>query len=41
MRAIIGATFDPTTNILYLAVENAAQLGTYDRPPLIVTYKLQ
>jgi len=40
-RPIIGATFDPTNNTLYLAVKDAAQLGTYDRPPLIVTYKLQ
>jgi len=40
-RPIIGATFDTTTKTLYLAVRNAAQLGTYDRPPLIVTYKLK
>nr|MBX2878398.1 hypothetical protein [Granulosicoccus sp.] len=39
-RPIIGATFDPASSTLYLAIENAAQLGTYDRPPLIVTYRL-
>jgi len=40
-RPVLGATFDQTTNTLYLAIKNAAQLGTYDRPPLIVTYKLE
>jgi hypothetical protein len=37
---IIGATFDSATKTLYLAIENAAQLAVYDRPPLIVTYRL-
>ena len=35
---IIGGTFDPDTATLYLALGNAGQVGTYDRPPLIVVY---
>ncbi len=37
-HAIIGGTFDPGTATLYLALGNAGQVGTYDRPPLIVVY---
>jgi len=37
---IIGATFDVSKKMLYLALKNAAQIGQYDRPPLIVTYRL-
>ena len=39
-NAIIGATLDAQNGILYMAIENAAQVGDYDRPPLIVTYRL-
>ena len=37
-NAIIGGTFDPATSTLYLALSNAGQVATYDRPPLIVVY---
>lgn len=37
-HAIIGATFDPQGEVLYVALGNAGRLGEYDRPPLIVTY---
>ncbi len=37
---IIGATLDPATGTLYVALGNAGQLGDYDRPPLILTYAL-
>lgn len=39
-HAIIGATLDAEGGVLYLALQNAAQVGDYDRPPLIVTYRL-
>ena len=35
---IIGGTFDPATATLYLALEHAGRVGTYDRPPLIVAF---
>lgn len=38
---ISGATFDAEGGVLYLALDNAGQVGTYDRPPLIVTYTLR
>lgn len=37
---VIGATLDPAAGILYVALANAGQLGDYDRPPLILTYRL-
>lgn len=37
-HAIIGGTFDPESATLYLALGNAGQVGTYDRPPLILVY---
>jgi len=39
-HAVIGATLDPDGGILYVALANAAQLGEYDRPPLIITFAL-
>ncbi|MEM8922208.1 MAG: hypothetical protein AAGD35_01825 [Actinomycetota bacterium] len=37
---IIGATFDPVGGRLYLSLSEAGQVGTYDRPPLIVVYNV-
>ena len=37
---VIGATFDPVEGVLYVALGNAAQVGTYDRPPLILTFQV-
>jgi hypothetical protein len=37
---VIGATMDPESGILYVALGNAGQMGDYDRPPLIITYLL-
>ena len=37
---LIGGTFDQTDATLYLALENAGQVGTYDRPPLILAYSV-
>ncbi len=37
---VIGATFDPDGGVLYVALGNAAQVGTYDRPPLILTFTI-
>ncbi|NOY91939.1 MAG: hypothetical protein GXP55_12150 [Deltaproteobacteria bacterium] len=36
---VIGASFDPATSTLYVALQGAAQVGDYDRPPLIVTFR--
>jgi hypothetical protein len=37
---IIGGTFDGGNGILYLSLSGAGQVGEYDRPPLIVAYRL-
>ena len=37
---IIGGTFDESSGILYVAVANAARVGAYDRPPLMLSYAL-
>jgi hypothetical protein len=40
-RGILGGTFDEQSNTLYLALEKAGQVGTYDRAPLILSYKIK
>ena len=35
---IIGGAFDPVGRVLYVALGNAGQVSTYDRPPLILSY---
>jgi hypothetical protein len=40
-RGVLGGTFDDVNNILYLAISGAGQTGTYDRPPLIISYKIK
>ena len=37
---VIGATFDPGESLLDVALGNAGQVDTYDRPPLIVVYAI-
>jgi hypothetical protein len=37
---VLGATFDDTTSTLYLSVKDAARVGQYDRPPMIIAYEL-
>lgn len=37
---IIGGAWDPTEGVLYLSLGGAGQVGTYDRPPLIVAHRL-
>jgi len=39
-RQVLGGTYDEEDNILYLSISDAAQVGTYDRPPLIISYKV-
>ncbi|MBU3005741.1 hypothetical protein [Paraglaciecola arctica] len=39
-RPVSGGTYDDQNNILYLSIEGAGQTGDYDRPPLIISYKL-
>jgi len=36
-----GATFDIDNNMLYITIANAARVGDYDRPPLIVAYQIK
>ena len=38
---VIGGTYDNEKNILYLALNGAGQIGNYDRPPLIISYKVK
>jgi hypothetical protein len=40
-RGILGGTFDEQSNTLYLSLEKAGQVGTYDRAPLILSYKIK
>lgn len=40
-RNVIGGTFDDQRNILYLTISGAAQVGAYDRPPLIIAYSVR
>jgi len=37
---ISGGAFDPEEKVLYLSLSNAGQRGEYDRPPLILGYRL-
>jgi hypothetical protein len=39
-NGVIGATFDNVSNTLYLSVANAARTGRYDRPPMIIAYRI-
>lgn len=39
-HAIIGGAFDPDSSTLYLTLSHAGQVGTYDRPPLVVAYSV-
>ena len=39
-HSIIGGSWDETEGTLYVALAEAAQVGTYDRPPLIVTFSI-
>jgi hypothetical protein len=38
---ILGASYDDATSTLYMTLSNAGQVGTYDRPPLILAYKVK
>jgi hypothetical protein len=40
-HTVIGATYDDNDNTLYLAIDGAGQTGDYDRPPLIISYKIK
>jgi hypothetical protein len=37
---LIGATFDDSTQTLYIALEHAGQTGSFDQPPMIIAYKI-
>ena len=39
-HAIIGGTFDEEHGVLYLTLSKAGQVGTYDRPPVIVAFRI-
>jgi hypothetical protein len=39
-HGIIGGTYDDEKNILYLALSGAGKIGSYDTPPLIISYKV-
>jgi hypothetical protein len=41
LNQFLGATYDDAKNILYMAIDNAAQRGSYDRPPMIIAYKVE
>lgn len=37
---VVGATFDNTSNNLYIALAGAAKIGAYDEPPMIISYMI-
>jgi hypothetical protein len=37
---IIGGTFDDAARVLYLSLDAAGQVGDYDRPPVIVAFRV-
>jgi hypothetical protein len=37
---IIGGTFDESGRVLYLSLDAAGQVGDYDRPPVIVAFRV-
>ncbi len=39
-HSIIGASYDSENNMLYIALQNAGRVATYDRPPLIHGYSI-
>ena len=39
-KQLLGATYDINNNTLFISIENAGQIGKYDRPPLILAYKI-
>ncbi len=39
-HSIIGGTFDEESGVLYLTLSKAGQVGTYDRPPVIVAFQI-
>lgn len=39
-HGIIGSAYDNVTNVLYLALSGAGKIGSYDNPPLIISYKV-
>lgn len=40
-RGILGGAYDDDNSILYLTLEKAGQVGTYDRAPLILSYQIK
>jgi hypothetical protein len=38
---IIGGTFDAENSRLFLTLKGAGRTGRYDRPPLIISYKIE
>jgi len=38
---ILGGAWDPDGRVLYLSLGGAGQVGDYDRPPVIVAYRLE
>ena len=39
-HGVIGGTYDNETKVLYLALSGAGKIGSYDNPPLIISYKV-
>jgi hypothetical protein len=37
---VLGASYDYDNDRLFLSLSNAAQTGKYDRPPLVIVYKI-
>jgi hypothetical protein len=40
LNRILGGAIDNSSGTLYLTIENAAKVGDYDQPPLVVVYAL-
>jgi hypothetical protein len=41
LNKLLGATYDSVNNRLFVSLGNAGSVGKYDRPPLILAYKVE
>lgn len=40
LNRTLGGAIDESSSTLYLTIENAAKVGEYDQPPLVVAFSL-
>jgi hypothetical protein len=40
-HSVLGASYNGESSVLYISLREAGQVGTYDRPPLIIAYNIK